>query len=205
MHESPIGKPALSIYFVSDNRLRCVHQATNRIMIKISAGKEKSTIAALQHFYADYNPGYSLDYKFLDQDYQEQYVSENRVGLLSRYFAGLAILISCLGLFGLATFTAERRMKEIGIRKVLGASELNIMYTLSKDFTIPVIIAISIALPMSYVLTKYWLNSFAYRIELQLWYFVAAGVLALLISWLTVSMQAIKAALVDPVNCLKQD
>jgi putative ABC transport system permease protein len=180
-------------------------EQTNRIMVKISAGKEKSTIAALQQFYNNYNPGYTLDYKFLDQDYQAQYVSENRVGLLSRYFAVLAILISCLGLFGLAAFTAERKLKEIGIRKVLGASELNIIYTLSKDFTIPVVVAIVIALPVSYVLTKYWLNSFAYRIELQLWYFIAAGFLALLISWLTVSMQAIKAAHTDPIKCLKHD
>lgn len=180
-------------------------EQTNRIMVKISAGKEKSTIAALQRFYGNYNPGYTFDYKFLDQDFQAQYVSENRVGLLSRYFAVLAILISCLGLFGLAAFTAERKLKEIGIRKVLGASELNIIYTLSKDFTIPVIVAIVIALPISYVLTKYWLNSFAYRIELQLWYFVAAGLLALFISWLTVSLQAIKAAHADPVKCLKQE
>jgi putative ABC transport system permease protein len=184
---------------------RFVPEQTNRIMVKISAGKERSTIAALQRFYTSYNPGYTLDYKFLDQDYQAQYVSENRVALLSRYFAILAILISCLGLFGLAAFTAERKLKEIGIRKVLGASELNIIYTLSKDFTIPVVVAIVIALPVSYVLTKYWLNSFAYRIELQLWYFIAAGFLALFISWLTVSMQAIKAAHTDPIKCLKQE
>lgn len=178
---------------------------TNRIMVKISAGKEQSTIAGIQRFYEQYNPGYSLDYKFLDQDYQAQYVSENRVALLSRYFAVLAILISCLGLFGLAAFTAERKLKEIGIRKVLGASELNIIYTLSKDFTIPVVVAIFIALPLSYVLTTYWLKSFAYRIELQLWYFVAAGFLALFISWITVSMQAINAAHSDPIKCLKHE
>jgi putative ABC transport system permease protein len=211
------GKDYQIIGVVKDFHFESLHQVvqpmffkfnpeqTNRIMVKISAGKEKETIAALQHFYANYNPGYTLDYKFLDEDYQAQYVSENRVGLLSRYFAVLAILISCLGLFGLAAFTAERKLKEIGIRKVLGASELNIIYTLSKDFTIPVVVAIVIALPISYVLTKYWLNSFAYRIELQLWYFVAAGFLALFISWLTVSMQAIKAAHVDPIKCLKQD
>ena len=178
---------------------------TNRIMLRIQAGKEKSTIASLQSFYRNYNPGYSLDYKFLDQDYQAQYVSENRVGLLSRYFAVLAILISCLGLFGLAAFTAERKLKEIGIRKVLGASELHIIYSLSKDFTIPVIVAVVLALPMSYVLTTYWLSSFAYRIELQLWYFLGAGFLALVISWITVGTQAIKAAHTDPVRCLKAD
>lgn len=211
------GKDYQIIGVVKDFHFESLHQVvqpmffkfnpeqTNRIMVKISAGKEKSTIAALHRFYENYNPGYALDYKFLDQDYQAQYVSENRVGLLSRYFAVLAILISCLGLFGLAAFTAERKLKEIGIRKVLGASELNIIYTLSKDFTIPVIVAIVIALPISYVLTKYWLNSFAYRIELQLWYFVAAGLLALFISWLTVSLQAIKAAHADPIKCLKQD
>jgi len=211
------GKDYQIIGVVKDFHFESLHQViqpmffkfnpeqTNRIMLKISRGKEKSTIASLQRFYGNFNPGYTLDYKFLDQDYQAQYVSENRVGLLSRYFAVLAILISCLGLFGLAAFTAERKLKEIGIRKVLGASELNIIYTLSKDFTIPVVVAIVVALPISYVLTKYWLNSFAYRIELQLWYFFAAGFLALLISWLTVSTQAIKAAKADPIKCLKQD
>ena len=211
------GKEFQIIGVVKDFHFESLHQVvqpmffkfkpehTNRIMVKISAGKEQSTIAALQDFYENYNPGYTFDYKFLDQDYQAQYVSENRVAMLSRYFALLAILISCLGLFGLAAFTAERKLKEIGIRKVLGASELNIIYTLSKDFTIPVIVAIFIALPISYVLTTYWLNSFAYRIELQLWYFVAAGFLALFISWLTVSLQAFKAAHADPIKCLKQD
>ena len=178
---------------------------TNRIMIKIAAGKEKSTIDNIQNFYSSYNPGYMLDFRFLDQDYQEQYVAEKRVGVLSRYFAMIAILISCLGLFGLAAFTAERKLKEIGIRKVLGASEMNIIYILSKDFTIPVITAIFIALPISYILTRYWLNSFAYRIDLQIWYFLGAGSLALIISWLTVAMQAFKAAKTDPIKCLKQD
>ena len=156
------GKDYQIIGVVKDFHFESLHQVvqpmffkfnpeqTNRIMVKISAGKEKETIAALQRFYADYNPGYTLDYKFLDEDYQAQYLSENRVGLLSRYFAVLAILISCLGLFGLAAFTAERKLKEIGIRKVLGASELNIIYTLSKDFTIPVVVAIVIALPISF-------------------------------------------------------
>jgi ABC-type antimicrobial peptide transport system permease subunit len=211
------GKDYQIIGVVKDFHFESLHQVvqpmffkfnpeqTNRIMVKIHAGEERSTIDALRRFYEHYNPGYTLDYQFLDQDYQAQYVSENRVGTLSRYFAVLAILISCLGLFGLAAFTAERKLKEIGIRKVLGASELNIIYTLSKDFTIPVIVAIIIALPVSYVLTKYWLNSFAYRIELQLWYFAAAGFVALFISWLTVSMQAIKAAHIDPVKCLKQE
>lgn len=176
-----------------------------RVMIKIKAGSEKETISGILDFYKKFNPGFTLDYKFLDQDFQDQYVAERRVAVLSRYFSALAVIISCLGLFGLATFTAERRLKEIGIRKVLGASEASLIMILSKDFTKPVIAAILIALPMSYIMTQYWLNTFAYRIELQLWYFVAAGLLALLISWLTVGIQAIKAASVNPIQCLKAD
>jgi putative ABC transport system permease protein len=178
---------------------------TNRIMLNVGAGKLKEVIDRLQKMNATYNPGFNLNIKFLDQDFQAQYVAESRVALLSRYFAGMAVLISCLGLFGLATFTAERKLKEIGIRKVLGASAFQVVYTLSKDFTKPVITAILIAIPISYVLTRHWLNSFAYRIELQLWYFVAAGLLALLISTVTVLTQAVKAAYVNPVQCLKAD
>ena len=178
---------------------------TNRIMVKVKAGKEKETIEALQQLHKDFNGGTSLEYRFLDQDFQEQYVAENRVALLSRYFAALAVIISCLGLFGLASFTAERKLKEIGIRKVLGASEWGIVYSLSKDFIKPVIIAIIIALPLSYILTKQWLDTFAYRIDLQLWYFAGAGFVALLISWITVSVQAIKAGTKNPIECLREE
>ncbi|MNY01417.1 putative ABC transporter permease YknZ [compost metagenome] len=180
-------------------------QHTNRIMVNVSAGKLKEVIDGLQKVNTTYNPGFNMDIKFLDQDFQAQYVVESRVALLSRYFAAIAILISCLGLFGLAAFTAERRLKEIGIRKVLGASGLHVIYALSKDFTKPVVVAILIAIPISYVLSQNWLNSFAYRIELQLWYFVAAGLMALLISVVTVLTQALRAANVNPVQCLKAD
>jgi putative ABC transport system permease protein len=211
------GKDMQIIGVIKDFHFESLHQtvkpmffrydpaATNRIMVRISAGKVKGVIGELRKFSSAYNPGYSVDYKFLDQDFQAQYVSENRVALLSRYFAVLAVVISCLGLFGLATFTAERRSKEIGIRKVLGATELHIIYTLAKDFTKPVIAAILIALPLSYVLTRYWLNTFAYRIDLQLWYFIGAGILALLISLLTVGVQAVKAAYVNPMQSLRDE
>jgi putative ABC transport system permease protein len=178
---------------------------TNRIMVKAGAGEVGSVIKNLQAFYAKYNPGYPFQYRFLDQDFKAQYEAENRVAQLSRYFAMLAITISCLGLFGLATFTAEKRAKEIGIRKILGASGLNIIYTLSKDFTKPVIVAIVLALPISYVLTKTWLNSFAYRIDLQLWYFVAAGVLALFLSLITVFFQALKAVGTNPIQSIRTE
>jgi len=111
-------------------------------------------LEALKKFYSKYNPAYEFYYKFLSQDFQAQYNSENRVAVLSKYFALLAIIISCLGLFVLAAFTAERRFKEIGIRKILGASEFNVVYMLSKDFTKPVMIAIIIALPLGYLLSK---------------------------------------------------
>jgi putative ABC transport system permease protein len=178
---------------------------TNRIMIKVSAGETAAVIKGLQQFYATYNPGFPFQYRFLDEDFQAQYVAENRVALLSRYFAMLAITISCLGLFGLATFTAEKREKEIGIRKVLGASGASIIYTLSKDFTKPVIVAITIALPIGYLLSRNWLNGFAYRIELQLWYFIVAGLLALLFSMVTVFFQALKAARKNPIQAMRSE
>jgi ABC-type antimicrobial peptide transport system permease subunit len=144
-------------------------------------------------------------YTFLDKQYQSLYAAEQRVGLLSRYFAGVAILISCLGLFGLAAFTAERRRKEIGIRKVLGATEAAIVYLLAGSFTRPVLLAVLLALPLSYILANQWLERFVYRIELEAWFFLLAGVLALTIALLTVGFQAAKAAFINPVQSLKDE
>jgi ABC-type antimicrobial peptide transport system permease subunit len=178
---------------------------SRKIMVKIAAGQEQTVIRKLQEFYKTYNPGFVLDYTFLDEKYQAQYAAEQRVSVLSRYFASLAILISCLGLFGLAAFTAERRRKEIGVRKVLGASNLNIVYLLSSDFTKLVFVAIFLALPVSYLIVKHWLTGFEYRIALEWWYFAGAGLAALVIAWLTVGSQAMKAASVNPVNSLKDE
>lgn len=177
----------------------------NKIMARIEAGRERETLAGLQEFYQTYNPGFPFSYQFLDQDYQNQYVAEQRVAVLSRYFAGLAILISCLGLFGLAIFSAERRVKEIGIRKVLGASEWKIMELLSGDFARMVLVAIIIGLPLSYYVTANWLAGFAYKIALEWWYFIGAGVLTMLIALLTVSFQSVKAALMNPVESLRSE
>ncbi len=176
-----------------------------KTMIKIEAGSEKETLERIQEFYKAYNPGYPFEYRFLDEEYQAQYEAEKRVATLSRYFAGFAMLISCLGLFGLSAFTAERRLKEIGIRKILGAGFLGIIYLLSRDFTRMVLTAIVIALPLSYLLTKNWLDNFAYRIALEWWFFVGAGFLALLITWLTVGIQTVKAAKINPSECLKDE
>lgn len=175
------------------------------VMVKVDAGKAPETIERLQAFHQSFNPGYTLNYRFLDDDYQALYAAEQRVSSLSKYFAGLAILISCLGLFGLAAFTAERRLKEIGIRKILGASNAGIVYLLSGDFTKMVLTAIAIALPVSYFAARAWLQGFAFSIDLQIWYFVGAGVVAILIAWFSVGFQTIRAARVNPAQCLKDE
>ena len=183
---------------------RTMPKAKN-IVVKIDGSSIKETIAHIERVYGNFNEGVPFDYRFLDEDFQKLYVSEQRVATLSRYFAVLAILISCLGLFGLATFTAERRRKEIGIRKVLGQSAMDITLMLSKEFTRLVIVSILIALPASYWLTSDWLSDFAYRIPLSFWYFAGAGIIALLISILTVGSQAIKAANLNPVDGLREE
>ncbi|MDN5200985.1 ABC transporter permease [Fulvivirgaceae bacterium BMA10] len=177
----------------------------SQFMVKIEADRGKETLKSLEKLYLNSNPGFLFDYKFLDNDFQELYASEQRVSILSNYFAGVAILISCLGLFGLAAFTAERRIKEIGIRKILGAGMFGIVRMLSADFTKMVMVAIIIASPVSYLLAKEWLNSFAYRIDLEWWFFVGSGVITLLIAWLAVGWQTIKAAQQNPVNNLRYE
>ena len=178
---------------------------TGNIMIKIAAGEERETIDRLEKFYNAFNPGFPFSYRFIDDDYQELYTAERRVATLSRYFAGLAVLISCLGLFGLAAFTAERRMKEIGIRKILGASNRGIVYLLTGEFTTMVLIAIVIALPASYYMATSWLGGFVFRIELHWWFFAGSGVIALLIAWITVGIQTLKASHVNPTECLRSE
>ena len=178
---------------------------THKVMVKAESGSEREAIERLQSLYESFNPGFSFDYRFVDQDFQAQYISEQKVSTLSRYFAGLAVLISCLGLFGLAAFTAERRLKEIGVRKVLGASAWHITHMLSTDFTRLVLLAIAIALPISYLISQQWLDEFAYKIGLKWWYFAGAAGAALLIAWLTVSYQTFKAARINPAECLRDE
>jgi len=175
------------------------------IFVKMQAGQAEGTLQNIQSLYKDFNPGFPLNYEFLESNYQAQYRAEQRVSLLSRYFAGIAIMVSCLGLFGLAAFTAERRQKEIGIRKILGAGGLQIVRLLSTDFTKMVLIAIAIALPISYWAAKNWLQGFAYSIEPEWYYFAGAGVTALLIAWITISFQTIKSARINPADSLKDE
>ena len=133
------------------------------------------------------------------------YVSENRVAVLSKYFAGLAILISCLGLFGLAAFTAQRRQKEIGIRKVVGASVSSVLVMLSKDFLKLVLIAVLIAFPLVWWVMNEWLGSFVYRIPIGADTFIIAGGSIILITLITISFKSVKAAIANPVKSLRAE
>lgn len=152
-----------------------------------------------------YNPEYPFEYKFVDEDYAQKFDNEQRQGTLAALFAGLTIFISCLGLFGLATYMAENRVKEIGVRKVLGASVTGITALLSKDFVKLVIISFLIAAPLSYWAMYKWLQDYEYRVSIQWWVFAVAGFLSVAIAILTVSYQAIKAAIANPVKSLRTE
>ncbi|MGC3943000.1 MAG: ABC transporter permease [Chryseolinea sp.] len=178
---------------------------TQKVMAKLAAGDPHPAIERLQKLHKEFNPEFPFEFRFVDEDYNAQYNAELRVSMLSRYFAGIAIIISCLGLFGLASHTAERRFKEIGIRKALGSSNIGIIYLLSSDFTKVVALAIVIAIPVSFLVLRKWLDSFVFKIELEWWYFIGSGVLALVIAWLTVASQAAKASRINPVKCLRSE
>jgi len=175
------------------------------IIVKIKGGTERQTIAQIRQAFTSFNKGLSFDYRFLDDEYQALYTSENRVAVLSKYFAGLAILISCLGLFGLAAFTAQRRQKEIGIRKVVGASVSSVVVMLSKDFLKLVFIAVIIAIPLVWWTMNVWLNSFAYRIQIGADVFIIAAGSIILITLITISFKSVKAAIANPVNSLRSE
>jgi len=177
----------------------------HKMMVRIKGKDEAATLQAIRNLYESYNPGFPFEYNFLDEAYQKQYITETRVGILSRYFAGLAILISCLGLFGLATFTAQKRRKEIGIRKVIGASVNGIVVMLSKDFLRLVLISLIISFPLAWWMMHQWLQEFAYRVNIGSEVFLVTGASVFLITILTISMQALKAALTNPVTSLRSE
>ena len=175
------------------------------ILVRTEAGKTKQALANLEKLYKQLNPKFPFTYSFADEEYQKLYKGEQVVSKLSDYFAFLGIFISCLGLLGLAMFTAAQRTKEIGIRKVLGASVASLFTLLSKEFFILVAIALIIASPLAWWAMHTWLQGFAYRISIGLWVFGVAGVLTVLIALVTVSSQAIKAAIANPVKSLRTE
>lgn len=178
---------------------------TTSLLIKYEGRREQEVLAALKACYARFNPGVPLEYSFLEDDYRRLYASEERVGVLSRYFAGLAIIISCLGLFGLAAFTAQKRRKEIGVRKVVGASVRQIVLLLSGEFLRLVVLSVLIAVPVSWWLVEKWLQGFAYRQDLTGGVFVLSGAGMLGIAFVTVAMQTAKAARRNPVDALRSE
>jgi hypothetical protein len=167
--------------------------------------RTNEALAKIETVFTKYAPGLPFDYRFADEEYGKKFSIENRIGKLSSLFAILAIFISCLGLFGLASFVAEQRTKEIGVRKVLGASVFNLWKLLSKDFLGLIIISCCIAVPIAYHYLHEWLQKYEYRTEISWWIFVIAIGGALLITLLTVSFQAIKAAIANPVKSLRTE
>ena len=163
------------------------------------------SIAKAEIIFKEYNPQYPFDYVFADESYALKYQDEKKTEMLSRLFAGLTIFISCLGLFGLAAYMAENRVKEIGVRKVLGATTSGIAILLSRDFLKLIVISIVVGSPIAYFAMQKWLNNYEFRTEISWWIFAGAGLLALLIAIITISFQAIKSALENPIKALRSE
>jgi ABC-type antimicrobial peptide transport system permease subunit len=174
-------------------------------IIRTLPGETENTIKALEQISKTLNPVYPFYYSFLDQDIANLYKSEERLGKLFNVFALLAIVISCLGLYGLSAYMAERRTRELGIRKVLGASGFQLVYLLSSAFTRQVLIATAIAIPIAWYGMSQWLDGFAYHISIEWTIFLIAFLSALMIAWLTVSIESIKAASTNPVTSLRSE
>ncbi len=175
------------------------------LFVRTKAGQTQEALASLAQVYQEFNPNYPFKYTFLDEDYAENYENEVIIGKLANYFAIMAIFISCLGLFGLASFTAEQRSKEMGIRKVLGASVSHLVILLSADFSKLVLLAFLISAPLAWYLMDDWLSDFAYHVNLSWWIFGLSGLLAVGISWFTISFQSFKAARSNPVEVLRNE
>ncbi|MEP7141458.1 MAG: ABC transporter permease [Ferruginibacter sp.] len=175
------------------------------VMVRTQPGNTEATIKAMEKINSELNPSYPFAYNFLDKDLDNLYRSSQQMGSIFNLFAVLAIFISCLGLYGLSAFMAEQRIKEIGVRKVLGASVFNIVYLLSGNFTKLIMIAIVIAIPLSWFAINSWLNNFAFRINISWIIFLVASGTSLLIAWLTVSYESVKAAIANPVKSLRTE
>jgi putative ABC transport system permease protein len=197
--DSPYDPVKQTIYFVNYNGNVWLNMRLNPSLSTHEA------IARVENIFRSVLPAVPFEFKFIDQEFEKKFASEERIGKLATVFAVLAIFISCLGLFGLASFVAQQRTKEIGVRKVMGASVFNLWKMLSKDFIILVGISIFISTPIAYYMMSRWLNGFQYRTELTWWIFTSAGFGAIVITLLTVSYQSIKAALMNPVNSLKSE
>lgn len=225
-YKDPIGKPltfwgkkGTIVGVVKDFHFTSVHEAIKPLVIRLAgnnsspywllvrteAGKTKQAMNNLEALCKKFNPKFPFSYLFSDEEYQKLYTSEQVISKLSNYFSFLAIFISCLGLLGLVMFTAEQRTKEIGIRKVLGASTPSLFNLLSKEFLQFVLLAFVIASPLAWFFMSQWLQNYSYRTEISWWIFVVAGIMAILIALATISFQALKAALANPVKALRSE
>ncbi len=211
------GKKGMIIGVVKDFNFKPVQQAieplilypsrgnSSYVVVRASGGNIESTIKALENIDQKLNPAYPFKYDFIDQDLANLYKGEQQMGSIFNLFAGLAIFISCLGLYGLSAFMAEQRTKEIGVRKVLGASLMNIVVMLSGGITRLIVISIVIAIPLSWYAANTWLNGFAYHISVSWVLFLIASLSALIIAWITVSYETLKAAVVNPIKSLRTE
>lgn len=197
--ESPYEPVRPSLYHISRDR-------ENLVMLKLNPNAPTTeSIEKIKTVFSKYNPAEPFEYTFVDVDYARKFSDEQRVGKLASFFAGLAVFISCLGIFGLASFVAEQRTKEIGVRKVLGASVTNLWAMLSRDFLVLVLVSLLIALPLAYYFMSLWLEKYQYHTDVAWWILSAAGAGALLITLLTVSYQSVKAAKTNPVKSLRTE
>ncbi len=196
--ESPYDKPTPVMFFCGG----WVGDMVIRVNPKMPM---REALAKMEPIFRKYNPGSPFDFKFIDDIYAKKFADEERIGHLAGFFAVLAVFISCLGLFGLASFMAEQRIKEIGVRKVLGATVFNLWKLLSKDFVTLVILSCCISIPLAWYFLHAWLEKYEYRTTLSWWVFAAAGGGALVITLLTVSFQSIKAAIANPVRSLRAE
>jgi len=198
--DSPFEPAFPTIFFLSPD------DSKNWMFVKINPNvSTANALPKIASVFKKLIPSAPFEYNFVDEAYAAKFAAEERVGKLSGFFATLAIIISCLGLFGLASFVAEQRTKEIGVRKILGASVLNLWGMLSKDFVMLVIASFVIATPIAFYFMYNWLQKYQYRTDLSWWIFAGAGVGAMVITLLTVSFQAVKAAIANPVKSLRSE
>lgn len=197
-HYESLHKKVIPCFFM-------MYPFVRNILVKIGDENEKATIQRIGQLYQTFNHGIPFEFKFLDDEYQSLYVTEQRVATLSRYFAILGIIISSLGLFGLAAFTAHKRQKEIGIRKIVGASVGNVAFLLSKDFLKLTLLSSLISFPISWRIMRSWLEGFAYRVHITPEIFLIAGATILLITIITISFHTLKAAVSNPVKSLRTE
>ena len=185
--------------------LQVYPQELKKIVVKVKATNLPSTINNIEATWNKFSPQYPLDYKFLDENFASMYSAEDKLSTLLLIFTAMAIFIGCMGLFGLAAFSAEQRIKEIGIRRVLGASVISIITMFSKSFLKPVLIAMIIAFPIAWWAMNHWLQDFEYRVSISWWIFAISGLGALFISFVTISFQSVKAATANPVKNLRTE